>query len=288
MVENHFHMAEINGKTDERILPEDFRSKEDYLLYLRHLFAYEFARHKASENSLVLEIGSGEGYGTSLLSRNVFKIIGLDVDPEIITKASKKYESERCVFRIYDGVTLPYDKNTFDMVVSFQVVEHVRDVPYYISEIHRVLKDNGTFVLTTPNRIHRLKPGQKPWNKFHIREFYPQEVRSILESKFSNVKIFGIRGNEEVQRIEIERVKPRGKPLNKWMMVRLLDPLRIRRLIPTSLKASVNDKLKEKKSEENKGGMNQKDLVARYSLDVYSVTEESVEDGLDILGVCNK
>lgn len=281
-------LTEINKKTDERILPEGFRSKEDYLLYLRHLFAYEFAKRKALENNLVLEIGSGEGYGTSLISQNVSKIIGLDVDPATVSNASSKYGSERCMFRTYDGVSVPYAPDTFDIVISFQVIEHIENVPLYISEVYRVLRDNGIFILTTPNRIYRLKPGQEPWNKYHIREFYPHEVRNVLETKFRNVKIFGIRGNEEVQRIEIERVKQKGKPLNKWTMVRLLDPLGITRLIPAPLKAFLRDNLKRKKLDKNRRGKNQENFIERYSLDVYSTTEENVEEGLDILGVCKK
>lgn len=133
-------MSEIKERTDERIIPENFRSKEEYLLYLRHLYAYEFAKNNVSQNSFVLEIGCGEGYGTSLLSQNIFKIIGLDVDEGTIAKASRKYESEKCVFRVYDGVSIPYGNDTFDIIISFQVIEHIQDVTKYISEIYRVLK----------------------------------------------------------------------------------------------------------------------------------------------------
>lgn len=63
-------MTELILKTGKRIIPEQFESKKEYLLYLRHLFAYEFAKDNISKNSFVLEVGCGEGYGTSLISRS--------------------------------------------------------------------------------------------------------------------------------------------------------------------------------------------------------------------------
>ena len=80
-------MAELISKTTERIIPEKFGSKEEYLLYLRHLFAYGFAIDNISKSSFVLEVGCGEGYGTSLFSKHVVKIVGLDVDKTTIENA---------------------------------------------------------------------------------------------------------------------------------------------------------------------------------------------------------
>lgn len=197
-------MAKLISKTGERVIPEDFESKEEYLIYLLHLFAYEFAKKEIPENKFVLEVGCGEGYGTSLLSQNSAKIIAMDVDKNTITHASEKYGAENCVFKLYDGIRIPYEDNTFDAVVSFQVIEHIQDDVNYVSEIYRVLRRDGLFIVTTPNRTYRLKPGQKPLNEFHVREYYRQELENILRKKFSDVSVWGIRGNEEVQRIEKE------------------------------------------------------------------------------------
>jgi len=87
-------------KKGGRVIPGSFKSREEYLVYLRHLFAYEFAKSMIPENSFVLEVGCGEGYGTNLLSQHVRKIIGLDIDKKTITHASKNI-TQRIAFSKY-------------------------------------------------------------------------------------------------------------------------------------------------------------------------------------------
>ena len=273
-------MAELISKTGERIIPEKFESREEYLIYLRHLFAYKFAKDNISKNSFVLEVGCGEGYGTNLLSQNAVKIIGVDVDRNTIAHASKKYGTENCIFRVYDGARIPYEDNTFDAVISFQVIEHVYDDINFVSEIYRVLKRNGVFILTTPNRTFRLKPGQKPWCRFHIREYYPHELENVLKTKFLDVKVWGIRGNEEVQRIEIERVK---QALN----IISLDPLNLRKLIPEPLKPKII-RILRRITRRNQRSENDKNYLNKYSLKDFYIIKNNVRDSLDLLGICKK
>lgn len=273
-------MAELISKSGERIIPEKFESKEEYLIYLRHLFAYEFAKHKIPKNSFVLEVGCGEGYGTDLLSQNAVKIIGLDMDKNTIAHAQKKYGSENCVFTVHDGIKIPYENDTFDVVISFQVIEHVQDDINYISEIYRVLKRNGIFILTTPNKTYRLKPDQKPWNRFHIREYYPHELENVLKSKFSDVKVWGIRGNEEVQRIDIERVK-------QSLSIISFDPLNLRKLIPEPLKLVII-KILGRITHRNQRNKNDRDFLNKYNLKDFYVINNNVRDSLDLLGISKK
>lgn len=107
-------MAKLISKTDERVIPTgDFESENEYLIYLRHLFAYRFAADRIYKNNFVLEIGSGAGFGTKVLSQHAQKIIGLDVDKNIVAWALKKYGSENCIFKIYNGLKIPYPDKSF-------------------------------------------------------------------------------------------------------------------------------------------------------------------------------
>ena len=247
---------------------------------MRHLFAYEFAKSMIPENSFVLEVGCGEGYGTNLLSQHVKKIIGLDIDKKTITHASKKYHSENCVFKVYDGVRIPYNDNTFDAVISFQVIEHLQDDMHYVSEIYRVLRERGSFILTTPNRTFRLKPGQKPWNRFHVREYYPHELENTLKSKFLDVKVWGICGNEEVQEFEIERVR-------QILSIISFDPLNFRRLIPKPLEPVIIKSLRKITRRDQKS-TNDEDFLNKYGLEDFYVVKDNVRSSLDLLGICRK
>jgi SAM-dependent methyltransferase len=83
--------------------------------------------------------------------------------------------------------------NTYDYVVSFQVIEHIQNDALYLKEIHRVLKPGGTALLTTPNR--KLSLSRNPW---HIREYLASELKTLSQGIFSTVEMKGITGNEKV------------------------------------------------------------------------------------------
>jgi SAM-dependent methyltransferase len=87
---------------------------------------------------------------------------------------------------------LPFDDEVFDCVVSFQVIEHIRNDKRFVSEVMRVLKPGGKFIVTTPNRPMSLT--RNPW---HVREYRPEELEMLL-SGFTHVKCMGVGGNERV------------------------------------------------------------------------------------------
>ncbi|MBN1165159.1 MAG: class I SAM-dependent methyltransferase [Candidatus Krumholzibacteriota bacterium] len=271
-------------KTGERLIPEKCGTEIEYLLYLRHLFAYRFVREQVRPDTRVLEVGCGEGYGTSYLSPAVEKIIGLDVDENTVAYAGERYGSENCVFESYDGKRIPYGDGTFDYVVSFQVIEHVENVPGYLEEIFRVLKEGGTFFLTTPNRTYRLRPGQKPWNKFHRREYYPRDLERVLRKVFREAEVWGIRGNREVQKIEKDRVK-QGSILSYYF-------LRAVKLLPQSLRSRFGRKkvgrARPEGGTEDRAPEGGRDFNDRYSLDDYYLIRTGVRESLDLLGICRK
>jgi SAM-dependent methyltransferase len=265
----------MTTKTTERIDPEQwFASREEYLLYLRHEFAYEFARTLIPPGSHVLEVGSGEGYGTAKLAGTAGRVTGLDVDESTVARASERYGSDKVKFKAYSGLSMPFGAGSFDAAVSFQVIEHVADVPSFVAEIRRVLKPDGPLVLTTPNRAYRLKPGQKPWNRFHLREYSADDLAAVLKANFKDISIWGVRGTDEVQAIEHARVawgKGSG-PVSA-----------LRRVMPESLRRVAGSVLKLKSGRRAKG---EPDFRTKFSIADYSVIKEQVEQSLDLLAVC--
>ena len=139
----------------------DFRSAEEFCLYLMHLKAYEEAMTRAG-GMVVLDYGCNVGYGCKVLSSVTQRIVGVDVSEKAVEIARNQYGSEGVEFQVVDGVTLPFDDATFDLVVSFQVIEHIGDYESYLSEIKRVLTRPGCAIFTTPNAVVRLEPGMKP------------------------------------------------------------------------------------------------------------------------------
>lgn len=196
--------------TSERLIEDYYRdSEENYLIYLFHMAAYEFAKPH-TEGKVVLDFGCGSGYGAHHLSSHVAKIVGVDVDQAAVDYAVSRYQAPNLSYDCVspaDVEPLPFDDATFDTVISFQVIEHVGDTDSYLSEIFRVLKPGGVFICTTPDRSTRLLPGQKPWNMWHLKEYSQEQFHELLVPHFADTKVFQQGGKPGVIDIEIKRAR---------------------------------------------------------------------------------
>ena len=140
----------------------------------------------------VLEVGCGEGRGVSLLMQHAKTFTAVDKLRDVIGHLSVKYPEG-----VFLSTNIPPLKeladSSFDSIVSFQVIEHIEDDILFLKEINRVLKPGGIALLTTPNR--KMSLSRNPW---HIREYFPAELKKIAEKIFRQVEMKGITGNEKV------------------------------------------------------------------------------------------
>ncbi|MEJ5187073.1 MAG: class I SAM-dependent methyltransferase [Candidatus Geothermincolales bacterium] len=174
--------------TGERTLPG---LREENYWFQRHLVAYQFLLPLARDKR-VLDLGSGEGYGVDLLAGVAREAVGVDLAPEAIYHARKTYRRENLRFLYMDICSLDLEDESFDLVCSLQVVEHLHHPEKLMEEARRVLKKGGVCVITTPNR-HILSPGREtPINPFHIREYDLGEFRSFMREFFPRVEVKGI------------------------------------------------------------------------------------------------
>jgi len=172
-----------------------------------HVKAYEQALSSLAGKT-VLDFGCGAGYGADILAKHVNHLIAVDVSEEAITNAAAKYSANNLHFQHIEPiekVPLPFSDDSFDVVLSFQVIEHIKDTGAYLREIQRVLKPCGKFFLTTPNAALRLLPGQRPWNRFHVKEYNYDSLRQTLEKEFASVKIGGLTAVEAWLKMEKSR-----------------------------------------------------------------------------------
>src|SRR6266498_348988 len=157
-------------------------------IMVEHLHRYAFAR-AYSTGKTVLDIASGEGYGTNLLALEAKFVYGVDLSEDAVKHANKLYGEVNKKFLIGDVTQIPLKDNEVDLVVSFETIEHVHDHNKMLQECKRVLKEDGALIISTPNkRIYSDIPGYK--NPFHVKELYEEEFIDLIRKYFSNILLY--------------------------------------------------------------------------------------------------
>jgi SAM-dependent methyltransferase len=197
----------IRLQAEEHPLIEDAPpvTPAEHGLRLVHLRAYDEAVAHAA-NRDVLDVGCNTGYGTVRFLPVARRVVGVDVSPAAIDAARRRTVGGRPEFVLTSGLELPFADASFDLVSSFQVLEHVPDPLVYLREIARVTRAGGEVILATPNAAIRLDPGMAPWYRFHVREYLADELRELLEEVFPRVRIRGMFGTPTLYETEIRRV----------------------------------------------------------------------------------
>jgi 2-polyprenyl-3-methyl-5-hydroxy-6-metoxy-1,4-benzoquinol methylase len=195
-------------KTSERILPEFYQdSIFDQILFLKHQFAYDLTKKYIHSSMHILDYGCGDGYGSYFLASvsPEIEVFGIDIDKETIKQAQKKYhQTKNLHFFSLDKFRKITQK--FDLIVSFQVIEHVEIVTDYLKFLHSLLSDHGVLIIATPSRSYRLNENQAPWNPYHLREYSSQQFQKEIIQVFENSHFYSLIGKPEVLAIEFSRV----------------------------------------------------------------------------------
>lgn len=200
--------------TAERVSGE----ASDNFVFQRSLLAYHAAAERIAGD--VLEIGTGAGYGIEVVAPCARRFVTLDKH----VPAAGVVRQPNVEFRQAVVPPLPVADGSFDCVISFQVIEHIRRDREFVREIHRVLRPGGRVILTTPNAPMSLT--RNPW---HVREYTADELRLLLGEFFPRIEALGVSGNEKVMeyyaqnRRGVERIT-RFDPLDlqhrlpRWML----------------------------------------------------------------------
>ena len=174
-------MAKIN--TAERVSAE----ASDNFVFQRSLLAYHAAAERIAGD--VLEIGTGSGYGIEVVAPRARRFVTVDKH----VPAPELLQLPNVEFRQAEVPPLDFPDGSFDCVISFQVIEHIRRDGDFVREIARVLHPGGRFIVTTPNAPMSLT--RNPW---HVREYTAEELRRLLAGSFSTVETLGVFGDEKV------------------------------------------------------------------------------------------
>ena len=174
-------MAKIH--TAERVSNRD---ASDNYVFQRSILAYYKAAELVSGD--VLEIGTGMGYGVEVVAPAADKYVTIDKSCAYNVELPANAE-----FRQMTVPPLDFADESFDYVISFQVIEHIKNDKEFVAEASRVLRKGGKFIVSTPNAPMSLT--RNPW---HVREYTAEELKELLSKEFSQIDMMGVGGNEKI------------------------------------------------------------------------------------------
>jgi len=176
-------LAEFTG---ERVIP----GQVDADLLNEHLARYAFAARLA-RGKRVLDAGCGAGYGSAEIAKSAASVVGADSSADALAFAHENYRLPYLEFEQTSCTALPHRAASFDLVVAFEVIEHLPDWREFLLEVRRVLTPTGQFIVSTPNKLYYAQTrGSAGANPFHAHEFEFEEFSNELSAVFPYISFF--------------------------------------------------------------------------------------------------
>ncbi len=177
-------MAKVRQRTiednGERMIPEFHHSS---VMYAEHMVRYLFASRFVAGKT-VLDVASGVGYGSDMLkAAGAAQVIGVDRSSDAVAYGATHHATSQPDYLLASAGELPLLDGQFDVVVSFETIEHVPDHHRFLTEVKRVLHPDGLFLVSTPNKGIYIEG-----NPFHTKEFTFTEFEGLLDSFFGHVE----------------------------------------------------------------------------------------------------
>jgi ubiquinone/menaquinone biosynthesis C-methylase UbiE len=181
-----------------------------------------FARHWPLEGKRVLDIGCGNGAYTTALAEGFDEVYGVDIEPDRVAEFARRVDGDRKFsVSLASAEALPFPDDHFDVVTAIEVIEHITDLDRALTEVHRVLRPGGAFLVSCPNRLfpietHTFVLGKREYSARSVL-FLPYVP--LLHSRISTARTFTTRTLNEVVRragfrvVAYDWIMP---PLDNW------------------------------------------------------------------------
>jgi SAM-dependent methyltransferase len=236
-------------------------------------FNPSFQRHRAEYRlcasllgaGRVLDLGCGTGHSWQELSPR--ETVGVDVDAAALEGQGR--ETRRADMRV-----LPFAEDSFDSVVSIQSIEHVPDPERVLAEVARVLRPAGRAVFVTPNRLTFGRPDEII-DPYHYAEYDAVQLRALCAPFFHQVEVSGLRVSARYQAIHDDERRELDRLLSR-------DPLRLRRLVPRSVRQRLYDRrLSGDRVTPRPGAL-------EIGVEDFSLSPEGLETAIDLFAICTR
>ena len=178
------------------------KDEANNVTYQRCQYAYEWCIPIIAGKK-VLDTGCGLGYGAAFMSHHANEIVGIDYDAETIETNKKEYSGVKNLSFVQGSIPpLPFPDNSFDVITSFQFIEHIHARKEFTKECLRVVKPGGKVLITTPNIKRSLAR-----NPFHIHEYTFDEMNKEVSLFTDNFELLGLNANDRVRKYYEENGK---------------------------------------------------------------------------------
>lgn len=192
--------------TGERFIPSEYGK-----IRLEHFHRYAIVRNFIMGKD-VLDLACGEGYGSNLMAKDARSVTGVDISGKIIKHATKKYKRSNLTFHQGNAIATGISDNSFDVVISFETIEHLSEQEQMIAEIQRLLRPEGILVISSPNRaVYNQEISEE--NHFHVKELDFQEFDALLKPHFSGIEYYG---QQAIPGSVVRPLKGGGTSLQAW------------------------------------------------------------------------
>ena len=220
-----------------------------------HLKRYEFAARFCG-GKVVLDAACGVGYGSARLASIAREITGVDISAEAVIYAQGHYQKENIHFQAMDVCNLSFPDGYFDIVCSFETLEHLDAPLEFLAQVKRVLKEDGMLIISTPNVKRTVI---NPANPYHKVEFSREDFNDALRKYFSRVEIFGQRRRQSLAHYWIQKI----------------DVFHLRGLLSRALRRRVCHSVATRSWDE-------------AGLEDFIISKEALSCSTELIGVCRK
>ncbi|MGD0711217.1 MAG: methyltransferase domain-containing protein [Bacteroidales bacterium] len=276
-------------RTDERhILNPYFNNEAEYYNHLMHIATYRFAQRYVKDKH-VLDYGCGTGYGSLMLSDIAANVTAVDLSKDAIGFAKQNYIADNLNFKTIPELTDPHSSEAsekFDIVTSFQVIEHVPDDKEFVEKLKNLLNPGGYLLLSTPNKSIRLfNYIQRPWNAFHLKEYSYDNINNLLHKYFTKVEVLKIGSKSEFVKHEISRIKKQrliSLPCTLFFYPNFL------RVFLLNLQVSIYKMITRSRKDNaslNKNTSIKEDFITKFIVEDIEV-DKDVPFSTDLLAIC--
>ena len=166
----------------ERFTPGTFGPKTAYEHWSRYLFAQPWVRGRD-----VLDYGCGTGFGSRLLAESAREVLAVDRAPGAVAYAQEHHAHPRCRFESCDDLPTALPSASRDVVVCFEVIEHLHQQRELLAELRRILRPNGVLLVSTPDPGYTAGLGDNP---YHVHEMPRDEFVALVAEYFAHRKVF--------------------------------------------------------------------------------------------------